>query len=531
MASDHLPEHVLGLLQSQAYPSPPDRVELIQTHISYVLLAGDRVYKLRKAVDLGFLDFTTLEARRKDCEAEVHLNRRTCGQTYVGVVPVTREGDGYRVGGTGKPIDYAVEMRKLPAEGMMDRLVARDALTHEMLGRLVALLADFHRNAETSDRIRAIGGHEGLAADWHENFEQTRAFIGQTISGSRFERLQAYVDAYLERERPLLLEREVEGRIRDGHGDLRTDSICFDPTTPSGICVYDCIEFNERFRYGDTGLDAAFLAMDLDFRGRDDLSDLFVGLYSAAAGDARLPLLLHFYKCYRAFVRGKVESMLQAEEEVPAAQSRAARRRAREYFQLAEKYARTRPFRGLLLVMGLTGAGKSVLAGSMAARLGAVYLSTDVVRKRGEGLATTESGREAVDSGRYAPAARQRVYEELFQTARATLDEDRGAVLDGTYLTPDLREPALKLATERRQPLLVVECSAPESVIRARQGARIDQRWTASDAGWEVYLAQKGRYEPPIEVPPNRRMTVNTSLPLQQQIAAVLERLRARRSR
>ncbi len=517
MTEERLPAHVRALLRPEAYPHPVDAIRLVQTHISYVLLAGEHVYKLKKPLDLGFLDFTTLAKRRQACEDEVRLNRRTCESTYLGVVPV---GDDGRIG-VAHAVDYAVHMRRLPDEGMMDRLLARDAVTHAMLGRLVALIADFHARADTSERIRRIGGHEALADDWRENFEQLRPFAGDTVAAADLDRLESWVRDWFSRETPILLRREDEGRVRDCHGDLRADAVCFDPADPDRICVYDCIEFNERFRFGDTGLDIAFLAMDLDFRGRRDLSDLLIGLYAAASGDTTLPLVLPFYKAYRACVRAKVESFLSAEPEVPSDQRHAARERAGAYMRLAVEYATREPLRALVLVMGPSGSGKSVLAGALASRSGAVLLSTDIVRKQAERLAPTERRPEALDTGVYSPESRERVYEALRALAASFLDEGRGVVLDGTYIERRLREPVLELARLRGLRLLVVECSAPESVIAGRQRQRLDQSWSTSDARMDVYLSQTRRYEPPDEVPPDHRLRIDTTAPLEDQLSLI----------
>jgi aminoglycoside phosphotransferase family enzyme/predicted kinase len=525
VARSELPEHVRALLRRGAYPHVvAGKVELVQTHISYVLLAGDHVYKLKKAVDFGFADFSSLAKRRRDCEAEVRLNQRGCAGIYLGVEPVTRRDGGYRVGGRGEVIDYAVHMRRLPANGMMDALLARDAVSLEMIGRLAARLVDFHRAAGTSSEVTRTGGLETLRANWQDNFALMRRFAGRTLSAGRLGgRVQRYAEAFLAREEALLRRREEQGWVRDCHGDLRSDAVCFDPARPDEICVFDCIEFNDRLRFSDTALDVAFLAMDLDFRGRPELSDLFIGLYAAAIGDRELPLLLGFYKCYRACVRGKVESLLLDDPSVSLRQKAGARRRAKAYFRLAEAYARRPVWRDVLLVMGLTGSGKSVLAGALASRLGAVLLTTDLLRRE-VFQAETATGRAAVDAGIYAPAERERIYDDLSDAAAAVLAQGRGVVLDGTYIEARQRAPLLALAQQTDRRLLVVECQAPDDVIKQRQAMRQEQRWTTSQGRWDVYLAQKARYEEPVELAPEQRLTVETTRPLSEQMDAVLER-------
>jgi len=518
-----LPPHVRALLGPRPYGRPVGSIELVQTHISYVLLADDEVFKLKKAVDLGFADFTTLEKRKAACEAEVRLNRRGCpGDTYLGVVPIVKRGASYRIGGEGEVVDYAVHMRRLPRERMMDVLLEQGRVDFDMIGHVAARVAELHRQAERGPEITRIGGLETLRKNWRDNLDHIRPFIGRTLTLRRFERLHRFAESFMQREAPLLRDREAEGWVRDCHGDLRSDAVCFDARVPGGICIYDCIEFNDAFRYSDTGLDAAFLAMDLDYRGRPELSDLFVGLYAAAIGDKRLPLLLDFYKGYRASVRGKVESLLLDDPSVSRAQKAGARERAQRYFQLAEAYASKLPRTTLVLVTGPSGTGKSVLAGVLSARLGSVILSTDMVRRE---LFETTGEREALDSGKYAPEKRQQVYEALENQAEAFLREGRPVVIDGTYLERRQREPVAALARGAGVPFLLVECTAPDEVVEARQKRREGEAWTTSEGRFEVYLAQKARREPPDELPESQRLAVDTTTPLQAQIQAVLEKL------
>jgi aminoglycoside phosphotransferase family enzyme/predicted kinase len=525
MAGDTLPPHIQAMRRRAAYPGTSGRVELVQTHISWVFLVGDEVYKVKKPVNLGFANFTTLARRKAACEAEVRLNRRGCpGGVYLGVETLNREGDSFHVAGKGEVVDYAVHMKRLPQDGMMDKRLERGEVAFGDIGRVAARLAALHAEAERSERITRLGGTEALATNWQENLDQTEPFIGRTLSRARFDRIASYATRFMAGEEVLLKSREAEGWVRDCHGDLRSDSVVFDDNLPGGICIYDCIEFNDRFRYVDTALDAAFLAMDLDFRGHPDLSDLFVGLFTAASGDKTLPLLLHFYKCYRAVVRGKVESLLLVDPGVPAKQKSAARSRARAYFELAESYAKRRPPHGLTLVSGPSGSGKSVLAGVLAARLGAVLLSTDMLRKE-LFEASTEAQQEGLDEGRYSEESRARVYEEIAQQSEAFLRDGRPVVIDGTYIERRQRAPVLDVADRARAEILVVECSAPDEVIRERQKQRQGEAWTTSEGRWEVYLAQKARIEPATELQASQRVSIDTTKPLQDQIDAVLAAL------
>jgi aminoglycoside phosphotransferase family enzyme/predicted kinase len=520
MAQEALPAHVQALRSKGAYPSPPKRIELIQTHISYVFLADDEVFKVKKPVDLGFVDFTTLAKRKAACEAEVRLNRRGCSAgVYLGVEPITRDSFGrFHIGGDGETVDYAVHMKRLPADRMMDRLLEQDAVDFEMIGRLTARVVSLHEGAERGDKITRIGGATTLAKNWRETLGQMRSFVGNTLGQPRLQRIEAYATPFMPVEADLLKRRETEGWIRDCHGDMRSDAVCFDDSLPGGICIYDCIEFNDALRYGDTALDVAFLAMDLDYRGQPDLSDLSIGLYTPAIGDAELPLLLNFYKCYRACVRGKVESLLSLDAGVPVRKRSQARRRAQAYFRLAEDYARRQPRRGVVMVTGPSGSGKSVLAGVLASRLGAVLLSTDMLRRQ----TFEQRGRGAeIDAGVYSEQARDQIYDQMLSRAEAFLATDRPIVLDGTFIEKRQRRPFIDLARKTRRRLLVVECSAPDAVIRLRQQRRQGEAWSTSEARWEVYLAHKQRLEPADEVSVDERVAIDTTRPVAEQVEAV----------
>lgn len=543
MAKNDLPAHVRALTKPDAFPHDVDTVEFIPTTISYVYLVGEDVYKLRRPINLGYLDFSTLEKRRIDCEAEVRLNARGCPGLHLGVEPVVRQGRSYRVGGEGEVVDYAVHMRRLSTDGMMDLMLERDAVTFDMIGRLVTRVVKMHEGAERGEYINQVA-REGMLTNWRENFDQLAPFVGRTLSRARYDRIKGFVDSFFEDEAAIMYRRIDEGWVRECHGDLRSDAVAFDRVTPGGVCLYDCIEFNERFRFIDTGMDVGFMAMDLDYRGRPDYSDLFIGLYTAAMGDRELPLLLDFCKSYRAVVRGKVESMLLDHDDVSREKKAAAKRRAEKYFRLAEAYARRPKLAAdIVLVMGPSGSGKSVLAGCLAARLDAVLLSTDMLRRASDAqtgrvaAARTEAddakpARGALGTGRYSEAARLQVYEELAKLVRSYAEAGRRVVVDGTFIEKSQRALIVEAAEAAGRRLFLVECTAPDEVVEARQKQREGEAWTTSEGRHEVYLAQKQRLEPPAELPDARRMTVDTTTELSAQIDAVMARLeRPKRTR
>ena len=330
-----LPEMVQALLDPKAYlETSPQGIELVQTQMSFVFLTDDYVYKVKKPVNLGYLDYTTLDKRHFYCQREVELNRRLCPDVYLGVVPISRGRSGILVGGQGKVIEYAVKMRRLPQQAMMNVLLANNQVSSPMVTNVAHKLVEFHQRAETNASISAFGDLEAITKNTQENFTQTEKYIGSTISREKYQHVKDYADSFIDKNASLFHKRIVDGRIRDCHGDLHAAHICF----TNGICIYDCIEFNDRFRYCDVASEVAFLAMDLDYYGRADLSRSFVNAYVVQSRDEELLRLLNFYKCYRAYVRGKVESFKLDDPYISEEEKTGVLAIARRYFDLAESY-------------------------------------------------------------------------------------------------------------------------------------------------------------------------------------------------
>ncbi len=329
-----LPELVQALLEPRAYPEVPKHIELVQTQMSFVFLTDDYVYKVKKPVNLGYLDYTTLAKRHFFCQREVELNRRLSPDVYIGVVPISRERGSISVGGQGELIEYAVKMRRLPREAMMNVLLANNQVLPKMVTRVAEKLVEFHREAETSTTISAFGKLDTITQNTEENFAQTEKYVSHTISRGKYQRIKAYTDNFIEKNASLFRKRIQDARIRDCHGDLHAAHICFS----NGIYIYDCIEFNDRFRYCDIVSEVAFLAMDLDHYGRADLSRYFVDAYVNRSQDEELKQLLDFYKCYRAYVRGKVESFKLDDPHISPEEKARVFADAQRYFELAESY-------------------------------------------------------------------------------------------------------------------------------------------------------------------------------------------------
>jgi aminoglycoside phosphotransferase family enzyme len=328
------PALVQALLKPEIYPHNPKKVELVQTQMSFLFLTGDYVYKVKKPVDLGFLNYTTLEKRRFFCHQEIELNRRLCPDIYLEVVPIVSSQGQIRLGSEGETIEYAVKMKQLPRERMMDSLLRLNLLTEEMVVRVAEKLAGFHDKARTSPEISIYGKLDAITINTEENFNQTKKYIDISIPSTQYHRIKTYTDNFVTTNKPLFSKRVKDGRIRDCHGDLHAAHVCLS----NGIYIYDCIEFNDRFRYGDVASEVAFLAMDLDRSQRADLSQAFVNAYVRLSQDKELLQLLNFYKCYRAYVRGKVESFKFDDPYVSEEEKTSVLAAARRYFELAESY-------------------------------------------------------------------------------------------------------------------------------------------------------------------------------------------------
>ncbi|MCW4018688.1 MAG: hypothetical protein NWF00_08460 [Candidatus Bathyarchaeota archaeon] len=326
-----------ALMKPEAYEKDTGQIELVQTHISYVFLTENFVYKVKKAVNFGFLDFGTLEKRRAFCETELQLNRRLCGDMYIEVAPINKSATSgeIKIKGEGEPVEYTLKMKHIPQEKIMTKLLEEDKVDEKLIDNIAKIIAEFHAKAETNEKISQIGSLETVKVNWKENFEQTQNVKDKTISKNDFELIQKKVNDFMKNNEALFEKRFKEGKVKDCHGDIHSGNIF----VADRVYIFDAIEFNERFRYSDVAADMSFLAMDLDFKGRSDLSDFFVKKYVEYSGDTELLKLLAFYKCYRAYVRGKVVGFRLSDPNIEDREKQAAIKEAQAYLKLAAAYA------------------------------------------------------------------------------------------------------------------------------------------------------------------------------------------------
>ena len=504
-----LPDLIAALSDPSAYPHPVDGIEVIQTHISVVFLAGEFVYKVKKPVDLGFLDFTSLEKRERFCHEEVRLNRRLAPDVYLGVVPIVDTGDGprldlERIGKAGEEtgpsagaVEWAVRMRRLPEDLTLETWVAEGAIRPYHVAVLGRRLARFHARAAAGPEIARWGRFEVVAGNARENLQQSRGrFDGERLVPALLERLSTALERELARLEPLIERRAAAGVPVDTHGDLHLDHVYIFPDRdpPDDVVVIDCIEFNERFRYADPIADVAFLEMDLRYHGREDLARVLADAYLEAADDPGGRSLFPFYSAYRAAVRAKVAGMRASEPEVPEADRAADAESERAHWLLAlrllEPPAR-RP--GLVLIGGLPGTGKSTLAGSLAARAGFEVLSSDRTRKALAGLAPETPAADAFGAGIYTAEWNDRTYETLLDGARTRLLAGDRVIVDASFREDGRRAAFLGLAARYRVPAVLLVLEAPPARVRERIAARAGG---PSDAGVDIYEAAAARWEP-----------------------------------
>ncbi len=484
-----------ALSNAAAFSHPVEEVEVRHTHISVVFLAGPFAYKVKKSVNLGFLDFSSLEKRRHFCEEEVRLNRRLAPRVYLGVVPLTRVAAGVKVEGCGEVVEWAVKMERLPENATLEKRLQGGEVGVEVAKGLARKVASFHACAEGGEHVSAFGRFEVVAGNARENFKQAASQVGNTLSWAAFERLQALTEEALVRLRPLIERRAELGIPRDTHGDLHLDHVYLFPERkpPDDLVIIDCIEFNERFRFADPVADMAFLAMDLAFHGRKDLARAFTEEYFRAAGDEEGRSLLSFYVAYRAVVRGKVEGFEVEEKEIPANERCAALIKARGHWLLAlgelEEPGR-KPV--LILVGGLPGTGKSTLARGLTERTHFSLIRSDLVRKELAGVSARTLSPAPFGKGIYSPAWTNRTYVECLRRAERFLFEGKRVIVDASFGEERRRQDFLELAVRLAVPGAFILCQADPEEIRLRLGER---RGDASDADWSIYQKAAERWQ------------------------------------
>jgi aminoglycoside phosphotransferase family enzyme/predicted kinase len=501
-----LPPVIEAMLKPEFYPHLAADIELKQTHTSYVLLAGEFAYKVRKAVRFAFIDCSTAARRRALCEREIELNRRLSPDIYLAVVGIVQI-DGRIILNQGahdsaSAIEFAVKMRRLPEDRRLDLVIKRDAATPDNIREIANTIANFHAATQNTNSW----AYGAAASIWRMTIGNLLE-IEQLGPGAPLLRKIAEIEDYSRRyiavHWELLNSRAHEGRVHEGHGDLRADAVYL---TSDGIRIVDCLEFDERLRYGDIANEVAFLAMDLERLGRPDLSDELAAYF---IGDPDMALLMPFYKSYRATVRAKVELLRSRQEDSTAQDKETAVDSAVHLLDLALSYAHGP--NALLIVCGASGTGKSTLAAMLSEHLACDIVSSDVMRKRLAGIQPNTSAAARYNQGIYTPEFTSRVYASILAEANRVLNMGKGVILDATFGKRIERQLAVETAKQAGVKPLFLECRAHKDLVIQRLSERGQDSQRISDATVEIYLTQIKEFEPLDEIPPAWHQVVDTT--------------------
>jgi len=508
-----------SLLKPEVYPEPTSSVRLLQTHVSFLFITDNFVYKIKKPVDFGFLNFTTIDRRRFYCNEEVRLNRRLCPDTYLGVVALRESSSGATFCGDGNIIDYAVKMKRLPDERMLDRMLAEGRVTEDDIRKIARAIAGFHLAAERGGGIAEYGSVAAIRRNWEENFQQAGIFIGISIVETDLEIIRKYVSTFISENEAIFAERVNLGFIRDCDGDIHLENICL--TDP--VCIFDCIEFNDRFRYTDTAADIAFFLMDLDFHGKGPFSAPFLDEYCTVTGDMGVSQLLGFYMIYRSFVRGKVESMKLTDPDIPDGERSNAGEKSARYFRLARGYIlRKRLPKTLIITCGLMGSGKSAIASALVFELGMDSVSSDAVRKEMTKTPTGIRRKDGYGTGIYSPSVNDSVYGELLSRSEQALKGGRSIIVDATFRRMEDRARFASLADDNGASFYIVHTVCAEAIAKNRLDARDRVPAGLSDGRWELLQLQKDEFEPP-DNGEGKLIYLDTSRPMGDNIDTILK--------
>jgi hypothetical protein len=465
---------------------------LVETHISWVLLAGDFAYKLKKPLNLGFLDFSTLERRRFFCEEELRLNRRLAPDLYLEVVPVTGNAEAARFGGAGPAVEYAVKMRRFDEEARLDRVLARGGLEPAQVDALARRVADFHAGLPPAAAGTGFGGPENIAFYARQNFDQIRPRLAAGPDLDALARLETWTGQEFAARREDFAARRREGFVRECHGDLHLGNIALIAGEP---VVFDCIEFNPELRWIDVASEVAFAVMDLEDRGRPDLASRFLNAWLEGCGDYPGLAVLPYYLVYRALVRAKVAAIRLGQPELGEPERAAALAQCREYLALALRFtAPPRP--SLAITRGLAGSGKTTLSLAAVESLGAIRIRSDVERKRLFGLAPAARTGSALDQGIYSRTAGARTYARLAALAESVLRAGYRVIVDAAFLERERRRAFRALAARLRVPFAILDFQAPDAELDRRVAARQAAGADASEAGLAVLRRQRQTAEP-----------------------------------
>lgn len=512
--------NIANILRPEAFDHPVKNIELIETHISAVVLTGDFVYKIKKPVDFGFLDFSTLEKRHACCMEELRLNRRMAPEIYLDVVAITGSPESPLIGGSGEAIEYAVKMAQFPQSAQLDHRLAAGQLRPEHMDAIAHMVADFHQRIDVADDTMDFGTKDAVYQPVDENFRQIDEHIDTTPYAGTLAMLEQWSRAGYQRLSSVFEQRKHDGFIRECHGDMHLRNMLWLGSVEGGAeaeveggrpLVFDCIEFNANLRWIDVISEVAFLVMDLQSRQQPQLANRFLNSYLEATGDYAGISVLSFYLCYRALVRAKVDA-LRLEQKNLAPQERAQSLAEFEsYLELASSYAKSTTAK-LIIMRGMSASGKSTVSQQLLDAAGMIRIRSDVERKRLFDIAATTRAADDIDAGIYTTQASEKTYAKLLELASKVISAGYSVIVDAAFLKYEQRQPFLQLAKSLAVPCVILEVTAPAEVLRQRIIARKND---VSDAGLAVLEHQLNSWQPLHEEEKKNAVVVDTTEKLQ----------------
>ncbi len=481
--------NISNMLQPEVYDHPAKNIKLIETHISWVILTGDFAYKIKKPVNFGFLDFSTLEKRKYFCEQELRLNRRLAADIYLDVVAITGTSEQPHVAGSTAILEYAVKMRQFPQSAQLDNMLASGELKHKHMDAIANMVANFHQSTEVAGDTSPYGSTAGIYHPVAENFQQINEHLDSKNYTDQLEVLSQWSSAAFKKLQAVMAQRKTDGFIRHCHGDMHLRNMLW---LHNKAMAFDCIEFNETLSWIDVISEIAFLIMDLQHRQQQILANRFLNHYLEISGDYAGLSVLDFYLCYRALVRAKVCVLRLAQSNVTEKQHETILAEFESYLVLADNY--TKPASAKLIIMrGFSASGKSTVSQQLLDKTEVIRIRSDIERKRLFNISQTNITAGEINSGMYSPQASQQTYKKLLALASGMINAGYSVIVDAAFLKYEQRELFQKLATHLSVPCTILQITAPVKVLRQRLTERTSD---VSDANLSVLEHQLTNYQP-----------------------------------
>jgi aminoglycoside phosphotransferase family enzyme/predicted kinase len=524
--------NIANMLRPEVFDHPVKNIELIETHISAVILTGDYVYKIKKPVDFGFLDFSTLKKRHTCCLEELRLNRRMAPEIYLDVVAITGTPESPVIGGSGEVIEYAVKMAQFPQSAQLDHRLAAGQLKLEHMDAIAHMVADFHQRIDVADDTMDFGTKAAVYHPVDENFRQIAEHIDTAPYADTLDTLEQWSRYGFERLSPVFEQRKHDGFIRECHGDMHLRNMLWLDSAEGGVkggeegradggrpLAFDCIEFNANLRWIDVISEVAFLVMDLQSRQQLQLANRFLNSYLEATGDYAGVSVLPFYLCYRALVRAKVDALRLEQKNLTAQERAQSLAEFESYLELASGYVKDAKPK-LIIMRGLSASGKSTVSQQLLDAAGMIRIRSDVERKRLFDIAASTHAADDIDTGIYTTQASEQTYAKLRELASQVISAGYSVIVDAAFLKYEQRQPFLQLAKSLAVPCIILEVTAPAEVLRQRIIARTND---VSDAGLAVLEHQLSCWQPLHQQERKNAVIVDTmeELPIELVIDAI----------